>query len=119
MATQASRSAARFMISPSVILLFVWMAVPLAMVIYYSFRRYRLLNPERAGFAGTAGADADDPEALLLEDAREPTEVGDVEPLRRNEDEGRAVALVDERDGTSLGVEHLALNLCHGEILSC
>ncbi len=52
MATQASRSAARYMISPSVILLFIWMAVPLGMVLYYSFRRYRLLNPERAGWAG-------------------------------------------------------------------
>jgi len=52
MATQASRSAARIMVSPSVALLFVWMAVPLAMVLYYSFRRYRLLNPERAGWAG-------------------------------------------------------------------
>ena len=52
MATQASRTAARLMISPSVILLLLWMAVPLGMVFYYSFRRYRLLNPERAGWAG-------------------------------------------------------------------
>jgi sorbitol/mannitol transport system permease protein len=52
MATQASRSAARLMISPSVILLFFWMAVPLATTIYYSFQRYQLLNPERSGFVG-------------------------------------------------------------------
>ncbi|XDA97876.1 sugar ABC transporter permease [Sulfitobacter sp. LCG007] len=52
MATQASRSAARLMISPSVILLFFWMAIPLATTLYYSFQRYQLLNPERSGFVG-------------------------------------------------------------------
>jgi sorbitol/mannitol transport system permease protein len=52
MATQASRSAARLMISPSVILLFLWMAIPLGTTIYYSMQRYQLLNPERSGFVG-------------------------------------------------------------------
>ncbi|MEW5422979.1 carbohydrate ABC transporter permease [Amorphus sp. 3PC139-8] len=45
MATAHSRSAARFMISPSVILLFCWMAIPLGMTIYFSFLRYNLLMP--------------------------------------------------------------------------
>ena len=52
MATQSSRSAARLMIAPSVIALFIWMIVPLAMTIYFSFRVYRLLSPERNGWAG-------------------------------------------------------------------
>ncbi len=52
MATQASRSVARFMIAPSVILLLVWMIVPLGTTIWFSFLRYRLLNPERSGFIG-------------------------------------------------------------------
>lgn len=50
MATQSSRSAARLMVAPSVILLLAWMAVPLAMTIYYSFRFYRLLTPDRTGW---------------------------------------------------------------------
>ena len=53
----------------------------------------------------------DDPEPLLLEDAREPAEVGHVEALSGDQDEGGTLPLVDERDGTSLGVEHLALDL--------
>lgn len=52
MATQASRSAARLMISPSVILLFFWMAVPLLTTLYFSFQRYQLLYPDRSGFVG-------------------------------------------------------------------
>ncbi len=52
MATQASRSAARWMISPSVILLFLWMAIPLGTTLYYSMQRYQLLYPERSGFVG-------------------------------------------------------------------
>ncbi|WP_128254176.1 carbohydrate ABC transporter permease [Falsirhodobacter deserti] len=45
MATQASRAAGRLMISPAVILLFLWMIVPLGMTIYFSFLRYNLLIP--------------------------------------------------------------------------
>ncbi|OOY09543.1 sugar ABC transporter permease [Thioclava sp. F36-7] len=52
MSTQASRAAARLMISPSVILLFLWMAVPLGMTIWFSFQRYNLLMPGQGGFVG-------------------------------------------------------------------
>jgi sorbitol/mannitol transport system permease protein len=40
------------MVAPSVVLLFIWMAVPLAMTLYYSFRLYRLLSPDRTGLVG-------------------------------------------------------------------
>ncbi len=52
MSTEASRSAARAMVAPSVIALLVWMVVPLAMTVWFSFQRYRLLNPDQAGFTG-------------------------------------------------------------------
>ena len=40
MATQHSRSAARLMMAPAVILLLGWMLVPLTMTLYFSFKRY-------------------------------------------------------------------------------
>ena len=52
MSTQASRSAARTMLSPAVILLLIWMIVPLVLTLYFSFQRYNLLYPDRAGFVG-------------------------------------------------------------------
>lgn len=52
MATQHSRTLARFMISPSIILLFIWMIVPLALTIYFSFLNFNLLNPGPHTFAG-------------------------------------------------------------------
>lgn len=52
MSTQSSRKAAWLMLSPSVILLLVWMIVPLGITIWYSFLRYNLLTPERSGFIG-------------------------------------------------------------------
>ncbi len=52
MSTQHSRTAARAMISPAVMLLLAWMLIPLCMTLYYSFRRYRLLTPERQGWVG-------------------------------------------------------------------
>lgn len=52
MATQSSRLAARLMVAPSVFVLFIWMIIPLAMTIYYSFRFYRLISPERTGWVG-------------------------------------------------------------------
>lgn len=52
MATQASRSAARAMLSPSVVLLLIWMIVPLVLTLWFSFQRYQLLYPERSGFIG-------------------------------------------------------------------
>ena len=52
MATKASRSAARMMISPAVILLLCWMIVPLVMTIYFSFLRYNLITPSGNPFVG-------------------------------------------------------------------
>jgi sorbitol/mannitol transport system permease protein len=52
MATQHSRAAARLMISPAVVVLMIWMIVPLAMTIWFSFQQYNLLYPDRTGFAG-------------------------------------------------------------------
>ncbi|MHB0688829.1 carbohydrate ABC transporter permease [Roseomonas mucosa] len=40
------------MIAPSVGVLLLWMIVPLAMTIWFSFQRYNLLNPMVTGFAG-------------------------------------------------------------------
>jgi sorbitol/mannitol transport system permease protein len=42
----------RWLISPLTGLLFLWMAIPLAMMIWFSFSRYNLLNPDAKGFAG-------------------------------------------------------------------
>ena len=52
MSTTSTRAAARLMVAPSVILLLIWMVVPLAMTIYFSFRLYRLLSPDRTGWVG-------------------------------------------------------------------
>ncbi|SMC47209.1 MULTISPECIES: carbohydrate ABC transporter permease [Primorskyibacter] len=54
MATQQSRSAARFMLAPAVILLLGWMLVPLIMTLWFSFRNYL---PLRGGDLGWAGFD--------------------------------------------------------------
>ncbi|WP_333828751.1 carbohydrate ABC transporter permease [Pararhodobacter sp.] len=54
MATKASRSAARLMLAPAVILLLGWMLVPLVMTVIFSFQRYL---PMRGGFQGWAGFD--------------------------------------------------------------
>ena len=50
MSTHSSRSAARLMLSPTVILLLIWMIVPLAMTLWFSLLRYNLLYPDRIGF---------------------------------------------------------------------
>jgi sorbitol/mannitol transport system permease protein len=52
MTTKASRSAARLMISPAVLLLLGWMLVPLCMTVYFSFLYYNLLQPGSTPFAG-------------------------------------------------------------------
>lgn len=52
MATKAARASARAMVSPSVILLFLWMIVPLGMTIWFSLLRYNLLMPGTESFAG-------------------------------------------------------------------
>lgn len=40
------------LVAPSVVLLLAWMIVPLAMTLWFSFRRYNLLNPLIHGWAG-------------------------------------------------------------------
>ena len=40
------------MLAPSVVALLVWMIVPLALTLWYSFQFYNLLNPINSGFAG-------------------------------------------------------------------
>ena len=52
MATANTRSLSRAMLTPSVAVLFIWMAVPLALTLWYSFQNYNLLNPLNSGFAG-------------------------------------------------------------------
>ncbi len=54
MATKQTRALSRLMMSPSVIVLLVWMIVPLALTIWFSFQRYRLTNPTMTGFAGVS-----------------------------------------------------------------
>ncbi|AKP00099.1 ABC-type sugar transport system, permease component (plasmid) [Marinovum algicola DG 898] len=54
MATQHSRSAARFMMAPAVVLLLGWMLVPLLMTLYFSFKTYL---PLRGGDLGWTGFD--------------------------------------------------------------
>jgi sorbitol/mannitol transport system permease protein len=51
MATQQSRTLARIMMAPSVLILLVWMIVPLALTLWFSFQNYNLLNPVTS-FAG-------------------------------------------------------------------
>ena len=52
MATRQTRTLARFMLAPSVVLLLVWMIVPLAITLWFSFQQYNPLNPIRDGFVG-------------------------------------------------------------------
>jgi sorbitol/mannitol transport system permease protein len=52
MATVNTRSLARATLAPSVAVLFVWMAVPLVLTLWYSFQTYNLINPINNGFAG-------------------------------------------------------------------
>jgi len=40
------------LVAPSVVLLLLWSLIPLAMTLWFSFRRYNLLNPMIHGFAG-------------------------------------------------------------------
>lgn len=52
MASIHSRATARLMLSPAVIVLLVWMAIPLAMTLWYSFHDYQLLMPRGNPFLG-------------------------------------------------------------------
>ncbi|MBL4916189.1 carbohydrate ABC transporter permease [Szabonella alba] len=54
MATQHSRTAARLMLAPAVILLLGWMLVPLTMTLLFSFKQYL---PMRGGDLGWVGFD--------------------------------------------------------------
>src|SRR3712207_8229223 len=40
------------LIAPSVVILFLWMIVPLAMTLWFSLQYYNLLDPLTSGFAG-------------------------------------------------------------------
>jgi sorbitol/mannitol transport system permease protein len=52
MATQQSRSAARFMLAPAVVMLMGWMLVPLIMTLYFSFKSYLPLRGGDLGWVG-------------------------------------------------------------------
>ncbi|MEL6425732.1 MAG: sugar ABC transporter permease, partial [Pseudomonadota bacterium] len=52
MSTQHSRSAARLMMAPAVVLLLGWMLVPLTMTLYFSFKRYLPLRGGDLGWVG-------------------------------------------------------------------
>lgn len=52
MATLHTRASARLMMAPAVVMLLIWMAVPLAMTLYFSFLRYNLLMPGMEEWAG-------------------------------------------------------------------
>jgi len=52
MATQQTTMAGRALVSPSVIILFIWMIVPLVMTLYFSTLRYSLLDPDNIAFVG-------------------------------------------------------------------
>ena len=52
MATRQTATIARWMRMPSIAVLLIWMIVPLAMTVYFSFRYYNLLNPAAGGWAG-------------------------------------------------------------------
>jgi len=45
-------ASARWLAAPSTAVLVLWMAIPLAMTIWFSFTHYNLLNPDEKGFAG-------------------------------------------------------------------
>ena len=52
MATQHSRSVARMMMAPAVVLLLGWMLVPLTMTLYFSFKKYLPLRGGDLGWVG-------------------------------------------------------------------
>jgi sorbitol/mannitol transport system permease protein len=55
MATQQTRMLGKIAVAPSVIVLFMWMIVPLAMTLYFSFLRYNLIQPNAACSLMTPG----------------------------------------------------------------
>ncbi|WP_189518095.1 carbohydrate ABC transporter permease [Kushneria pakistanensis] len=51
-ASPKRRAPTKRLMAPSVLFLLVWMIVPLAMTLYYSFQDYNLMMPDMRGFAG-------------------------------------------------------------------
>ncbi|HTN63106.1 MAG TPA: sugar ABC transporter permease, partial [Devosia sp.] len=49
MATAQTRALSRVMMAPAVVALFIWMIVPLAMTLWFSFQNYSLINPMLTG----------------------------------------------------------------------
>lgn len=52
MATDSSKTLGRMMLTPAVVVLLIWMIVPLAMTIYFSFLNFNLLTPGMEEFIG-------------------------------------------------------------------
>lgn len=52
MATQQTRLLGKLAVAPSVVVLFLWMIVPLALTIWFSLLRYNLLDPGNESFVG-------------------------------------------------------------------
>lgn len=52
MATKQTSGLARLMNLPAIVVLFIWMIVPLAMTLWFSFQNYNLLSAENQSFAG-------------------------------------------------------------------
>ena len=52
MATEHSKTAARWMLTPAVVLLLGWMLVPLIMTLYFSFKKYLPLRGGDLGWVG-------------------------------------------------------------------
>lgn len=52
MATRQTQLLVRALLSPAVILLFIWMIVPLALTVYFSTLHYSLLDPGSESFVG-------------------------------------------------------------------
>jgi sorbitol/mannitol transport system permease protein len=50
--TAMNRTFPRLLMTPAIGTLFLWMIVPLAMTIYFSFTYFNLLQPDQSGFAG-------------------------------------------------------------------
>ena len=52
MATRQTRTLARTMMAPAVLVLFIWMIVPLVMTVWFSFHRYDLQNLDTYDWSG-------------------------------------------------------------------
>ena len=72
MATRQTKSLARVMVAPSVILLLIWMIVPLAMTLWFSFQYYNLLDPEVTASPASTTTSTSTPTRLLAGDLEHP-----------------------------------------------